>query len=146
MKKYFLLAVIFVFLGSYTLLYAQDDVEEKKEGSVQAESRDCIPLSDMKLSADQTKAIEAVRSSYRRRILQLRSNLMVKKMGIKSLLNDPEAGEEQVLIKAGEIENLNKEFDKVVLNYQLEIRRILSPEQIRSWCTTGEMSAKRDWK
>lgn len=121
-------------------------MEEKKDNNSVAEKRDCIPLSKMELSSGQAETIEAVRSSYRRRILQLRSNLMVKKIEIRNLLNDPETGEEKVLAKAGEIEDLNRAFDRVVLNYQLEIRRVLSPEQIRAWCTGGEMSAKRDWK
>jgi Spy/CpxP family protein refolding chaperone len=146
MRKYFLIAIIFILLGSFALLWAQESVEEKKDNNSVAESGDCIPLSKMELSSGQAEAIEAIRCSYRRRILQVRSNLMVKKIEIRNLLNDPESSEEKVLIKAGEIEDLNRAFDRVVLNYQLEIRRVLSPEQIETWCTNGEMSAKRDWK
>ncbi|MBW2636646.1 MAG: hypothetical protein JRC86_03830 [Deltaproteobacteria bacterium] len=146
MRKYFLIAIIFIFLGSFALLFAEESVEEKKKDNSVTEHRDCTPLSKMGLSSGQAEAIEAIKSSYRRRILQVRSNLMVKKIEIRNLLNDPEASEETVLIKAGEIEDLNRAFDKVVLNYQLEIRRVLSPEQIETWCTNGEMSAKRDWK
>jgi Spy/CpxP family protein refolding chaperone len=146
MRKYFLIAIIFIFLGSSTLLWAQESVEEKKKDNSVTESGDCIPLSRMDLSSGQAEAIEAIRSSYRRRILELRSNLMVKRIEIQNLLNDPETGEEKVLAKASEIEDLNKAFDRVVLNYQLEIRRVLSPDQIETWCTNGEMSTKRDWK
>lgn len=145
MRNYFLIAIILVVMGSLTPLYAQETGEEKKNNSI-AEQKDCLPLSKMELSSGQSEAIEAIRSSYRRKILQLRSNLMVKKIEMRNLLNDPEASEEKVLVKAGEIEDLNRAFDKVVLNYQLEIRRVLSPEQIRTWCTGGELSAKRDWK
>jgi len=146
MRKYFLIAVIFIFLCSYAAVWAQGSVEEKKDNNSAPESKECIPLSKMELSLGQAESIEAIRSSYRRRILQLRSNLMVKRIEIRSLLNDPETGKERVLAKAGEIEDLNRAFDRVVLNYQLEIRRVLSPEQIKVWCTRGEMSAKRDWK
>jgi hypothetical protein len=146
MRKCFLIAIIFIFLGSFVLLWAQESVEEKKKDTSVVEPRDCVPLSKMELSSGQAEAIEAIRSSYRRRILQLRSNLMVKRIEIRNLLNDPEASEEKMLIKAGEIEDLNRAFDRVVLNYQLEIRRVLSPHQIETWCTNGEMSAKRDWK
>ncbi len=146
MRNCFLIVIVVVFLGSFTLAWAQESAEEKKEDTATLESRGCIPLSKMELSSGQAEAIEAIRSSYRKRILQLRSNLMVKKIEIENLLNDPEASEEKVLIKAGEIEDLNRAFDRVVLNYQLEIRRVLSPEQIKVWCTGGEMTAKRDWK
>jgi hypothetical protein len=146
MRKCFLIAIIFIFLGSFVLLWAQESVEEKKKDTSVVEPRDCVPLSKMELSSGQAESIEAIRSSYRRRILQLRSNLMVKRIEIRNLLNDPEASEEKMLIKAGEIEDLNRAFDRVVLNYQLEIRRVLSPHQIETWCTNGEMSAKRDWK
>ncbi|MBN2180187.1 MAG: periplasmic heavy metal sensor [Deltaproteobacteria bacterium] len=146
MRNYFLIAIIFIFLGSFAPLWAQGSVEEKKDNNAVSESKDCIPLSKMEFSSGQAEAIEAIRSSYRRRILQLRSDLMVKRIEIRNLLNDPETGEEKVLVKAGEIEDLNRAFDRVVLNYQLEIRRVLSPEQIKVWCTSGEMSAKRDWK
>jgi Spy/CpxP family protein refolding chaperone len=146
MRKYFLIAIIFIFLGSFALLFAEESVEEKKKDNSVTEQKDCTPLSKIGLSSGQAEAIEAIRSSYRRRILQLRSDLMVKRLEIRNLLNNPESSEEKVLIKAGEIEDLNRAFDRVVLNYQLEIRRVLSPKQIEIWCTNGELSAKRDWK
>jgi len=146
MRSYCLIAIIVIFLGSCALLWAQDPVKERKTEPSVAGHGDCVPLSKMELSSEQAEAIEAIRSNYRSRILRLRSNLMVKRIEIRSLLNDPEASEDMMLTKAGEIEDLNRAFDRVVLNYQLEIRRVLSPDQIETWCTNGEMLGKRDWK
>jgi Spy/CpxP family protein refolding chaperone len=146
MKKYLLFAVIVALLGSFGFLYAEEKVEGKKENASIVEDKGCIPLSDMHLSDGQVQAIETVRSSYRKKILQLRSNLMVKRIEFRNLLNDPQTGEKKLRAKAREIEKLNAGFERTVLNYQLEIRKVLSQDQIKSWCINEEMSSRREWK
>ena len=63
MRKYFLIAVIFIFLGSYAAVWAQGSAEEKKDNSSAPESKECIPLSKMELSSGQAESIEAIRSA-----------------------------------------------------------------------------------
>lgn len=139
------MAVMIFFVFS-TMVYGQDDTRETRTDIPTADNTKCTPLAEMNLTEEQNKAIEMVRASYRKEILQIRSNLMVKRIEFKELLKDPEADVEKIHATADDIEALRSSFDKMVLEYQLEIRKILTPGQIKSWCISEEMAVKRDWK
>lgn len=137
------LIFLFVFLPG---VCAQDIAGEVAKDIPKVDAGKCTPLSEMDLTEEQNKAIEEVRTSYRKEILQLRSNLMVKRIEFKGLLKDPEADVEKIHATADDIEMLRSRFDKMVLDYHMAIRNILTAVQIKSWCIDEEMAVKRDWK
>ncbi len=147
MKKMSCMSVLLIFLFVFLPnACAQDIAGETAQDISKVNDGKCTPLSEMSLTEQQNKAIEMIRTSYRKEILQLRSNLMVKQIEFKGLLKDPEADAEKIHATAGDIEMLRGRFDKMVLDYHLEIRNILTPLQIKSWCINEEMAVKRDGK
>jgi len=129
MKRYILLWVILIFLFPVNLIANGQD-----ENSI-ITSRNCIPLKDLNLSDNQQKAINKIDVIYGEKILKLRCELTSNQLELKDLLRDPSASEEIIRVGGKKIEALQAQLQREVINYQLEIRRILIPEQTRLWCT-----------
>jgi Spy/CpxP family protein refolding chaperone len=140
------LVVILVLFCFPIGLSAQETVQGDKKDYPQINNREGIPLTEMNLSEEQNKKIEDINVDYRNKILQLRSQLMVKQIELKSLLRDLKTEEKKILSTAREFRLLNVKLQKMMINYQLEIRRTLTPEQIESWRTLENPPAKRGWR
>ena len=64
---------------------------------------------------------------------------MVKRIELLGLLRDPDAEKQAIQAKAREMGDVREALQKEMIDYQIQIRGILTPEQIRRWCTmTGE--------
>lgn len=146
MKKNLVIVMILVLFCFSAGLFAQEQIQEERNDDKKTNSKDGIPLSSMILTEKQNKTIEEIGTSYSNKILQLRSELIVKQIELKSLLRDPETGEKKIRAMAREIRILNDQRQKMMINYQLEIRKILTSEQIRSWCTLENPPVKRGWR
>lgn len=146
MKKNLVIMMILVLFCFSAGLFAQEQIQEERNDYKKRNSKDGIPLTSMTLTEKQNKTIDEISTSYSNKILQLRSELIVKQIEIKDLLRDPETGEEKILAMAREIRILNDQRQEMMINYQLEIRKILTPEQIRSWCTLENPPFKRGWR
>lgn len=146
MKRVTCISIVVLFFFSLSTAYGQDVERETVQNITSAADSTCKPLSEMDLTEEQNRAIEMVRASYRTEILQLRSNLMAKRIEFKGLMKDPEADTEKIRATADDIEILRSRFDNMVLEYQMEIRKNLMPDQIKSWCINEEMAVKREKK
>ncbi len=144
MKKIFVWVMILAFLCPSMGFPAQ--VQEPKQNAEKTNSKDGVSLTEMRFSEEQNKNIEEISATYRNKILQLRSELIVKQIELKSLLRDPEADEKKIRGMARDIRILNVQRQKMMIDYQLEIRDVLTPEQIRSWSTLENPPIKRGWK
>ncbi|MCD6153555.1 MAG: periplasmic heavy metal sensor [Syntrophobacterales bacterium] len=144
MKRIFVLVMILAFLCPSIGFPAQ--VQEPKQNAEKTNSKDGVSLAEMRFSEEQNKNIEEISATYRNKILQLRSELIVKQIELKSLLRDPEADEKKIRAMARDIRILNVQRQKMMIDYQLEIRNVLTPEQIRSWSTLENPPIKRGWK
>jgi Spy/CpxP family protein refolding chaperone len=146
MKRCFVLVIILVLFCSPIGLLAQEKIQGDKKDYPQTNNKEGIPLTEMNLSEEQNKKIENINLDYRNKILQLRSQLMVKQIELKSLLRDSSTEETKIHSTAHEFRLLNVELQKMMINYQLEIRRTLTPAQIESWFTLENPPAKRGWR
>ena len=144
MKRVFVLVMVLAFLCPSVGLPAQ--VREPKQDYKKTNNKNGVSLTEMMFSKEQNKNIEGISTTYRNKILQLSSELIVKQIGLKSLLRDPEADEKKIRAMASDIRKLNVQRHKMMIDYQLEIRKVLTPEQIRSWSTLENPSIKRGWK
>lgn len=95
----------------------------------------CDHLEDLGLSEKQWEAVRKTKAIYSEPIFRLRKEMMFKHIELRNLLQDPESSEETILSKAREIENLQKELRQNMIDYQITLRGILTPDQIRRWCT-----------
>ncbi len=105
-----------------------------------AQGRDRAALSDrdaslryLNLSDDQYSAIKRIKTAHVKRILQLRNDAVGKQHEFRGLIGDPATSEEAIRSKAREIEAINVQILREIIDYELSVRKILTPEQIRLW-------------
>lgn len=125
--------MIIAFILSCSLsLYAQGPGWGKKWDKA---GKGCISLEEMNLSEEQQKTLSQIKAIYWDEMLRLRYKLMGKCLELKMLVRDPGAGAEAIRAKGQEIEMVRSQFQRKALDYQIEVRKVLTPEQMRSWCT-----------
>jgi Spy/CpxP family protein refolding chaperone len=99
-----------------------------------AEGRGCSPVEALELSEAQRQAVQRLDSQFRARILCRWEELTVKRHEIQELLRNPAAEQTLIRAKAAEMVALQNDIYQQMLDYQLETRSILQPDQIRRWC------------
>jgi Spy/CpxP family protein refolding chaperone len=100
----------------------------------------------LNLTEEQTVKLQAIRESYLRDTLVWRNELVVKRFDLRDLLGDPQSDPNQVLAKQREISDLESKIQERAVLHQLEMRRVLTPEQIKllpSWFGTGGFRGQR---
>lgn len=133
MKKPFVTGIsILLALLCAVSIFAQDSVEKRDTWSTES---GCDRLEDLGLSKNQLEAVRKVEAIYSEPIFRLRKAMMFKHIELRDLLQDPQSIEKTIRSKAREIENLQKKMRQNMIDYQIALRRILAPDQIRRWCT-----------
>ena len=85
----------------------------------------------LNLTEEQTGRLQAIRESYLRETLVWRDELMVKRFDLRDLLNNPQSDPHKALAKQREISELESKIQERAVLYQLEMRKVLTPEQIK---------------
>jgi Spy/CpxP family protein refolding chaperone len=86
---------------------------------------------DLNLTEDQIASLQNLRQGFLRDTLHWRDDLVIKRMDLQDLLRQPQADSIQVLGKQREVSELESKIQERMVIYQLEIRKALTPEQIR---------------
>jgi len=107
--------------------------------------RGCIDLEAIGLSEAQKKAFLEIDNRYRDRLVAKRKELMVKRIEIQDLFRNPDAEESAIRQKSFELGTLHDQIRESMIEYQIEIRGILNPDQIRRWCTLVGVGLKQEW-
>jgi Spy/CpxP family protein refolding chaperone len=108
---------------------------------------ECETLEMLELSADQREAVKGIEAQYKGQILESRQNLMVKRLELQNQLRNGNASEASIRNKSDELEEARRLLYGRMMDYQLHVRRILTPEQLRRWCTMiGEAVSQGGWK
>ena len=84
----------------------------------------------LNLTEEQTARLQELRGSYLRNTLDLRNELVVKRFDLNDLLANPQADPNQVLARQREISGLESKLQERSLLHLLEMRKVLTPEQI----------------
>ncbi len=103
-------------------------------------------LHDLNLSDEQTASIRRIKNAYVNRMVQKKTELAGKQIEFKQLVADPNTGEEAIRAKGREIESINGQIIRDMISYEVEIRRILTPEQLRLWCRSLEQTGRHPVK
>lgn len=77
--------------------------------------------------------MKRIRTHYSNRILKLRSEIIGKSIQYRDLLRDPAASEESIRAKGKEIEAIDTQLIREKIEFEIEMRKILTPEQFRRW-------------
>jgi Spy/CpxP family protein refolding chaperone len=86
---------------------------------------------DLNLTEDQIASLQNLRQGFLRDTLPWRNDLVVKRMDLQDLLRQPAADPNRVLSKQREVSELESKLQERMVFYQLEVRKVLTPEQIR---------------
>ena len=95
----------------------------------------CDPLERLSLSAGQRDSVKQIDAQYKGRILAYRKDFMIKRIELRDLIRDSAASEDAVRRKSQELETAQHLLHNEMMDYQLRVRSILTPEQLGRWCT-----------
>jgi len=101
-----------------------------------------LNLQDLNLSDEQTSSIRRIKNAYVNRMVQKKTELAGKQIEFKQLVSDPNANEDAIRAKGREIESINGQIIRDMISYEVEIRRVLTPEQLRLWCRSLDRSGR----
>jgi Spy/CpxP family protein refolding chaperone len=85
----------------------------------------------LNLTEEQMARLQAIRESYLRETLVWRNELVVKRFDMRDLLRNPQSDPNQVLATQREVSDLESKIQERAVLYQLEMRKVLTPEQIK---------------
>ncbi len=98
----------------------------------------CLSTADLELTAEQQTSIQKVENQYRDAISNLQNRIMGKRLEVQQAFKDPHIDETLIREKARDVEALQNQCRQMMLDYQLALRALLSPEQLRLWCAPIE--------
>ena len=85
---------------------------------------------ELNLSPDQVANLQQLRESFFQDTLPWRNELVIKRFDLQDLLRQPQADPNQVLSKQREVSELESKIQERMVLYQLEMRKVLTPEQL----------------
>ena len=86
---------------------------------------------ELNLTDEQTARLQELREAYLRDTLVWRNELVIKRFDLRDLLQNPQADVNQVLVKQREVSDLESKIQERAVLYQWEMRKILTPDQIK---------------
>jgi len=92
----------------------------------------CLP-EDLQLTPKQIEQIKSIQGRYLKDIGVLRNELLNRRFRLRKLLSDPASKASNIRAKQKEIFALENHIQERTLDYQLEVRDILTPQQFRLW-------------
>ncbi len=102
-----------------------------------------VSVKALKLTDDQMKAARQIKANYTKRLLKLRGDIIAKRIEFRDLLRDPSASEEMIRAKGKEIEAMDVQLVREMIEFEIEMRKILTPEQVQLWCNYMDPSSVR---
>ena len=98
-------------------------------------NRDVSVVKELNMTEAQLKEAKRIRTTYSNRILKLRSDIIGKSIEYRNLLRDPAASEEAIRTKGKEIEAIDTQLIRERIDFEIEMRKILTPDQFQRWYT-----------
>jgi Spy/CpxP family protein refolding chaperone len=93
----------------------------------------CWLPEDLHMTAEQMEKLKSIQGSYLDDITPLRNDLLNKRYELKRLIFDPTSEADDIRAKQEEAFVLETQIEEKVIDYQLKVREILTPQQFRLW-------------
>jgi len=133
MKRSGIFPVLILLVCLVSESQAQGVGRDNRSDSANAPGREVSLVKELKLTEVQDKEMRRIRTVYSNRILKLRSEIIGKSIQYRDLLRDPAASEESIRAKGREIEAIDTQLIRERIDFEIEIRKILTPEQFQRW-------------
>jgi Spy/CpxP family protein refolding chaperone len=93
----------------------------------------CWRPDDLHMTPDQTERLKSIQRSYLSDIRRLRNDLANKRYQLRKLMADPASRSYDVRIKQEEVFRLEAQIQEKMVDYQLRVKEILTPQQFKRW-------------
>ncbi|HXX35367.1 MAG TPA: Spy/CpxP family protein refolding chaperone [Thermodesulfobacteriota bacterium] len=121
------LVVVMVLMVSY--VYAQEQREPPRRGRMEGE-KSWGQGKGLSFTPEQKVKFRELRRKFIGENAQLIGGLVAKRLELRSLWSDPKADSQAILAKEGEVRELQNRMRDKIIQYRLEFRSSLTPEQI----------------
>jgi len=125
--------VAFVLVGLMLLgvsyVYAQEQADPPRHGWMRGD-KSWGQGKGLNLTAEQKAKFQELRRRFTRDTAQLRGELVTKRLELRLLWTDPKADSQAILAKEREFRDLRNRMKDKMIQYKLEFRSSLTPEQI----------------
>jgi Spy/CpxP family protein refolding chaperone len=129
--------VMVMFLG-VSYVYAQEQGDPPRHGWMHGE-KSWGQGKRLNLTPEQKAKFQELRRKFVVENAQLIGALVAKRLELKSLWTDPKADSRAILAKERELRDLKNRMKDKVIQYRLEARNSLTPEQIEKLGMMGGM-------
>ncbi len=144
MKYTYIWGVFFFIVCSCAVESAWAQLERASKAPPPSALRE-VPGQDFSLTEDQQLTIRRVKANYLMKVVQLRSELAVSQLEFRGMVGDPAITEEALRNKGREVEAINGQIVREMINYEIEIRRILTPDQLKAWGRSVDYPVQKKW-
>ena len=135
MKLTGIISLLFLFACLVSEGHAQGVGRNGRPDSSLLSGREVSLVKELNMTESQVKEARRVRATYSNRILKLRSDFIGKQIEFRNLVRDPSTSEESIRSKGREIEAIDIQLLREAIDYDIEMRKILTPEQLQRWYT-----------
>jgi len=130
MKKAMIaLGLVVVMLLGVSYVYAQEQGDPSGHGRMHGE-KSWGHGKGLNLTPEQKAKFKELRQKFIGENAQLIGGLVAKRLELRSLWSDPKAGSQAILAKEKELRELQNRMKDKIVQYKLEARNFLTPEQI----------------
>jgi Spy/CpxP family protein refolding chaperone len=120
--------VMVMFLG-FSSVYAQEQSDPPRHGWMHGE-KSWGQGKRLNLTPEQKAKFQELRRKFIGENAQLIGDLVAKRLELRSLWTDPKADSQAILAKERELKDLQNRMEDKIVQYRLEARNSLTPEQI----------------
>jgi len=85
----------------------------------------------LNLTPEQSAKLQDLREAFLRDTLTWRNELLIKRFDLRDLLRNPDSEPQAILNKQREISDLESKIQERGILLQIELRKVLTPEQIK---------------
>lgn len=133
MKLTGIVSLLFLLICLVSESHAQGAGRDTKSDSPLISGREVSLVKELNMTEAQVKETRRIRAIYSNRILKLRSDVIGKRIEFRDLVRDPSISEETVRAKGKEIEAIDIQLIREMIDFEIEMRKILTPEQLQRW-------------
>lgn len=98
----------------------------------------CWRASDLNLSSEQRKGLDLLQRTHLREAQLLRAQLVTRRLEFRELLADPSSTMEILRPQYLDVVEIQSKLDEKVIEYLVNVRNLLTQEQLKSWCPEQE--------
>ena len=123
------LGLVAVMLLGVSYVYAQEQGNPPGHGWMHGQKHP-DQWNKLNLTPEQKVKFRELRRKFIGENAQLIGGLVAKRLELRSLWSDPKAGSQAILAKEREVRDLQNRMRDKIIQYKLEARNFLTPEQI----------------